>query len=78
MTFPSIDVAVIGADHEVFDEAALIQIAGRAGRSADDPDGDVTFFYNVKTKAMVKARQYTELKNLEGKKFKKGVQLNAL
>lgn len=71
VTFPSIDVAVIGADHEVFDEAALIQIAGRAGRSADDPDGDVTFFYNVKTKAMVKARQYTELKNLEGKKFKK-------
>ncbi|WP_236782450.1 DEAD/DEAH box helicase [Allobacillus saliphilus] len=71
VTFPSIDVAVIGADHDVFDEAALIQIAGRAGRSADDPDGDVTFFYNVKTKAIVKARQYTELKNLEGKKFKK-------
>nr|WP_289037060.1 helicase-related protein [uncultured Allobacillus sp.] len=71
VTFPSIDVAVIGADHDVFDEAALVQIAGRAGRSADDPDGDVTFFYNVKTKAIVKARQYTELKNLEGKKFKK-------
>src|SRR5699024_10868656 len=37
VTFPSIDVIVLHAGHKVFDEAALIQIAGRAGRNKDDP-----------------------------------------
>ncbi|WP_307069875.1 DEAD/DEAH box helicase [Alkalibacillus filiformis] len=68
VTFPSIDVAVIQADHHVFDEAALIQIAGRAGRSASDPTGDVTFFYEYKTNAMIQARNYTILKNKEAKR----------
>ncbi|GEL78718.1 DEAD/DEAH box helicase [Tenuibacillus multivorans] len=67
VTFPSIDVAVVQADHHVFDEAALVQIAGRAGRSAQDPTGDVTFFYEAKTNAMVKAHQYTLIKNKEAK-----------
>ncbi|GAA0472192.1 DEAD/DEAH box helicase [Alkalibacillus silvisoli] len=67
VTFPSIDVAVIQADHHVFDEAALIQIAGRAGRSAHDPTGDVTFFYEYKTNAMVQARNYTIIKNKEAR-----------
>ncbi|MYL33965.1 DNA/RNA helicase [Pontibacillus yanchengensis] len=57
VTFPSIDVAVIDAGHQVFDEAALVQIAGRAGRSADDPNGDVVFFHNGKSSAMVRARE---------------------
>ncbi|WP_246118879.1 DEAD/DEAH box helicase [Alkalibacillus haloalkaliphilus] len=68
VTFPSIDVAVIQADHHVFDEAALIQIAGRAGRSANDPTGDVTFFYEYKTNAMIQARNYTIIKNKEAKR----------
>ncbi|WP_279401243.1 DEAD/DEAH box helicase [Piscibacillus salipiscarius] len=50
VTFPSIDVAVIQADHDVFDEAALVQIAGRAGRSANDPNGNVTFFCRSENK----------------------------
>ncbi|MBO8157869.1 MAG: DEAD/DEAH box helicase family protein [Bacillaceae bacterium] len=57
VTFPSVDVAVVDAGHDVFDEAALVQIAGRAGRSADDPDGDVIFFFQDKTSAMVHARR---------------------
>ncbi|WP_238378807.1 helicase-related protein [Halalkalibacillus sediminis] len=65
VTFPSIDVAVIQADHKVFDEAALVQIAGRAGRSANDPTGDVTFFFEAKTHAIVQARKYTLNKNRE-------------
>ncbi|MGM8364580.1 DEAD/DEAH box helicase [Virgibacillus sp. W0181] len=52
VTFPSIDVAVIQADHEVFDESALVQIAGRAGRSADDPKGEVIYFHQGKTTAI--------------------------
>ncbi len=70
VTFPSIDVAIIQADHQVFDEAALIQIAGRAGRSAHDPTGDVTFFYELKSNAMVRARQYTINKNSEAERLK--------
>ncbi|RPF54351.1 DEAD/DEAH box helicase [Aquisalibacillus elongatus] len=68
VTFPSIDVAVLLADHHVFDEAALVQIAGRVGRSADDPTGDITFFYEQKTNAMVAARQYTRIKNKEAQR----------
>ncbi len=55
VTFPSVDVAIFDAGHEVFEEAALVQIAGRAGRSADDPTGEVIFFHDGKTEAMVKA-----------------------
>ncbi len=55
VTFPSVDVAVLHAGHAVFDEAALVQIAGRAGRSPDDPDGEVVFFHDGKTEAMVRA-----------------------
>lgn len=57
VTFPSIDVLVIDSGHPVFDEAALIQIAGRAGRSASDPKGTVVFLYQTKTKAMVRTDQ---------------------
>ncbi|TFB24490.1 DEAD/DEAH box helicase [Filobacillus milosensis] len=69
VTFPSIDVAVIKADHHVFDVAALVQISGRSGRSATDPTGDVTFFYETKTNAMVQAKQYTLKKNKEAKEY---------
>lgn len=55
VTFPSVDVFVIDAGHAVFDEAALVQIAGRAGRSPDDPAGDVRFFHAGKTNAMLDA-----------------------
>jgi len=34
VTIPNIDVAVIGAEDRIFTESALVQIAGRAGRSA--------------------------------------------
>ncbi|HLS34638.1 MAG TPA: DEAD/DEAH box helicase family protein [Bacillota bacterium] len=63
VTFPSVDVLVFDAGHEVFDEAALVQIAGRAGRSANDPTGDVIFFHDGKTKAMVRARKSIEKMN---------------
>ncbi|MDY0393243.1 DEAD/DEAH box helicase [Virgibacillus halophilus] len=55
VTFPSVDVAVVDGGHEVFDQAALVQIAGRAGRSPADPDGEVVFFHDGKTKAMSQA-----------------------
>ncbi|WLV23987.1 DEAD/DEAH box helicase family protein [Aciduricibacillus chroicocephali] len=67
VTFPSVDVAVIDAGHEVFDEAALVQIAGRAGRSSDDPDGEVCFFHDGRTEGMMKAvRSITEMNRRAG------------
>ncbi|WP_234983126.1 helicase-related protein [Salimicrobium flavidum] len=66
VTFPSVDVYVIDAGHEVFDEAALVQIAGRAGRSAEDPTGDVRFYMEGKTDAMVEARDAIKRMNKRG------------
>ncbi|NMO96609.1 helicase-related protein, partial [Paenibacillus lemnae] len=43
VTVPMSDVFILDADSEMFDEAALIQMAGRAGRSKDDPAGSVVF-----------------------------------
>ncbi|RLL46663.1 DEAD/DEAH box helicase [Oceanobacillus piezotolerans] len=55
VTFPSVDVAIIDSGHKVFDEAALVQIAGRAGRSPNDPKGEVLFFHDGKSDAMEEA-----------------------
>ncbi|MFE1630406.1 helicase-related protein [Brevibacillus reuszeri] len=43
VTIPRSDVVVLGAEAPVFDEASLIQIAGRVGRSIDDTTGTVLF-----------------------------------
>ncbi|WNS81287.1 DEAD/DEAH box helicase [Domibacillus sp. DTU_2020_1001157_1_SI_ALB_TIR_016] len=65
VTFPGVDVAVVGAEDRIFTESALVQIAGRAGRSADCPTGIVTFFHYGKTNAMVRAiSQITRMNKL--------------
>lgn len=71
VTFPNIDVAVIGAEDAIFTESALVQISGRAGRSKDFPSGTVTFFHFGKTREMLKARKQIENMNREG--VKKGL-----
>ena len=43
VTVPRSDVFILDADNPMFDETALVQMAGRAGRSADAPDGRVVF-----------------------------------
>ena len=66
VTFPNIDVAVVGAEDAIFTESALVQIAGRAGRSKDHPDGVVTYFHYGKTEEMLKARKQIVSMNREG------------
>lgn len=63
VTVPSIDVAVLGSEAELFTESALVQIAGRVGRSADDPTGDVRFFHYGLTEAMAAAKRHIEEMN---------------
>ncbi|WP_343857372.1 DEAD/DEAH box helicase, partial [Paenibacillus motobuensis] len=43
VTVPKSDVFILDADSDLFDEASLVQMAGRAGRSKDDPAGKVWF-----------------------------------
>lgn len=69
VTFPNIDVLVIGAEDRVFTESALVQIAGRCGRSADYPTGDVLFYHEGKSLAMKRAvKQIQKMNDLAKKK----------
>lgn len=68
VTFSNIDVAVLGAEDVIFSESALVQIAGRAGRSKDYPEGVVTYFHYGKTEEMLKARKQIVAMNREGLK----------
>ncbi|WP_454193532.1 DEAD/DEAH box helicase [Paenibacillus sp. Marseille-Q7038] len=43
VTVPKSDVYILDANNRLFDAASLVQMAGRAGRSKDDPDGNVVF-----------------------------------
>ncbi|WP_458411848.1 DEAD/DEAH box helicase [Schinkia sp. CFF1] len=67
VTIPNTDVAVLGADDAIFTESALVQIAGRVGRSPKYPTGEVAFYHYGKTKAMVAARKQILQMNKEGK-----------
>lgn len=67
VTFPHIDVAVLGAEDRIFTESALVQIAGRVGRSIEAPTGEITFFHYGKTTAMVRAKKQIMQMNREAK-----------
>ncbi len=63
VTIPNLDVAVLGAEEFLFDESALVQIAGRVGRHPDFPTGEITFFHYGKTEAMLRAKRRIEKMN---------------
>lgn len=68
VTVPRSDVFILDAHAKLFDEAALVQMAGRAGRSADDPDGRVYFCAAHRTLALTGAiRQVTAMNRLARK-----------
>ncbi|RXZ83555.1 DEAD/DEAH box helicase [Paenibacillaceae bacterium] len=70
VTVPKSDVIILDADGKLFDDASLIQMAGRAGRSADDPRGLVFFCGRERTGAQLSAiRQITAMNKTA---FKKG------
>lgn len=63
VTFPAIDVLVLGADDDVFSSAALIQIAGRVGRSIKRPTGTVCFYNQRKTNKIRQAQREINMMN---------------
>lgn len=53
ITVKHLQVFVFGADREdIYDSATLIQIAGRVGRKADAPTGEVIFYASKRTKSI--------------------------
>ena len=44
VTIKNLQVIVFRADSPIYDTASLIQIAGRAGRKMEAPEGEVIFF----------------------------------
>ncbi len=55
VTIKDLQVIVFHADSEIYDDHALIQIAGRAGRKKDAPEGKVIFIGKRKTEHMERA-----------------------
>lgn len=55
VTFKNIDVLVIGANDPIYTESALVQIAGRVGRSPDYPTGEVIYYHDGLTRDIKRA-----------------------
>ncbi|GAB6935084.1 hypothetical protein JCM14720_10050 [Calditerricola yamamurae] len=72
VTVPQADCLVLAADHAVFDEAALVQIAGRVGRAADDPTGRVWFVAERPTAAQRRARAHIRAMNRLARRYRSG------
>ncbi len=69
VTLPSTDCLVYCADATLFDESALVQMAGRVGRSANDPIGTVFFIAETRSLAMVRAiKQIKDMNRLARKR----------
>ena len=57
VTVKNLQVIVFHAENTVYDKGTLIQIAGRAGRKADAPTGDVYFLAESITEPMRRAKE---------------------
>ena len=49
ITMKDLQVIVFNADHPIYDEYSLVQIAGRVGRKKDAPEGEVIFIAKEET-----------------------------
>jgi late competence protein required for DNA uptake (superfamily II DNA/RNA helicase) len=68
VTVPRSDVFILDADSRLFDDASLVQMAGRAGRSKDDPAGMVLFVSPQWTRSQRKAiAQIRTMNTIAGK-----------
>jgi competence protein ComFA len=68
VTIPKSDVYILDADGGLFDEASLVQMAGRAGRSADDPFGQVYFCSRERNRAQLSAVRHIQTMNRMARK----------
>lgn len=67
VTVPKSDVYIVDADSDLFDEASLVQMAGRAGRSKEDPQGIVILASQEWTKSQRDAVRQIKMMNAYAK-----------
>lgn len=68
VTVPKSDVYILDAHDRLFDASSLVQMAGRAGRSKDDPAGNVVFGSAQWNEAQRKAvRQIRDMNRIAGR-----------
>ncbi|GBG95753.1 competence protein ComFA [Ligilactobacillus salitolerans] len=72
VTFPRLNVMVLGADQPTFSAAALVQIAGRVGRDQERPNGDVVFICSDPAKNVKMALHQINEMNYKGMKLLNG------
>lgn len=63
VTLPNVQIMVLEADHGVFDERALVQMAGRVGRTRENPTGNALFLSRQKTSSIEKAVDWIKEQN---------------
>lgn len=63
VTVPNAQVIVLEADHKIFDERGLVQMAGRVGRTRENPRGRALFLAKQKTPAIEKAIHWIKEQN---------------
>jgi len=69
VTIPKSDVFILDANNPLFDAASLVQMAGRAGRSAADPFGLVFYAAQAWTESQRNAiKQIRSMNSLAGRK----------
>lgn len=68
LTVPNVQVVVLHADHAVFDTRILVQMTGKAGRTAENPSGTVLYLAHKETSAMISARRWIEEQNILAQK----------
>lgn len=69
VTFPKLNVLVLCADASEFNLPALVQIAGRAGRSSERPDGHVRFFCDNYTKRVKGSIEQIKRMNRKARRY---------
>lgn len=71
LTFPDLDVLVLYADQmKIFSTETLVQIAGRVGRSASSPTGEVVMIARNISQQMREAKEWIEQMNREAEQLK--------
>lgn len=69
VTFPGIDVLILGADEPTFSENALVQIAGRVGRNHDRPTGLVQAYIRHTNLKVIAAQNQIKKMNQRGRRL---------
>lgn len=65
VTFPCVDVFVLESNHRLFTKSALVQIAGRVGRSKERPEGLLYFFQDGLNRSILAAIREIRTMNKE-------------